>query len=496
MHTLEVHEGTAADEHLFAVDKRRQAAALVAGEGVDRHERTVVALHEIGEHGGEAAAGGDDHAAGVGDDLVRERTVEDADVLDGDVARGEQILIRHDQMLAAADVARTVPAGDRAAGLGEPARGRPERDGERDERRKRRARRGDGGEHVQDVGIAAAEDRGKQAEDHGRGDEIRRKSGIDRVGRAGLFAAVDEARRVALGLEHGDAVLDDLTVRADGVGILVDGERAERVLEATAGVQRAPQAAGDGKRGHGAKRQTHGVRAGDGQHDRIQRGKDTVEKYERFQPRRAAHEVEKAVGDHVQTDEHHGQLHHQAHERGDGRAAPEHAEHRQTERDVDQRDAHEHGRAAAKAQGFDLPAVILCGILRARLGAELLLGAGRSVHGAVVCAHAVGHGSQPRHERVEHRVLKAAAGGRIVLVARVASRAGIGRVAALRAFLGDGLKHTRRLFRLGLGVIQALRHLRRGGDGDGCILLRQVVLGLDRLIRHDLRELGGEALEP
>ena len=118
------------------------------------------------------------------------------------------------------------------------------------------------------------------------------------------------------------------------------------------------------------------------------------------------------------------------------------------------------------------------------------------MHGVVVRAHAVGHGSQPRHERVEHRVLKAAAGGCVILVARVASRAGIGRVAALRAFLGDGLKHTRRLFRLGLRVIQALRHIRRGGDRDGCILLRQVVLGLDRLIRNDLRELGGEALEP
>ena len=374
MHALEIHEGTAADEHFLAVDKRRQAAALVAGERVDRHERAVVALHEIGEHGGEAAAGGDDHTAGVGDDLVRERTVENADVLDRDVARGEQILIRHDQVLAAADIARTVPAGDGAAGLGELARGRPERDGERDQRRKRCARRGDGGEHVQDVGVAVAEDRGKQAEDHGRGDEIRRETGIDRVGRAGLLAAVDEARRVALGLEHGDAVLDDLTVRADGVGVFVDGERAERVLKAAAGVQRAPQTAGDGKRGHGAKRQTHGIRTGDGQHDRIQRGKDTVEKYERFQPRRAAHEVEKAVGDHVQTDEHHGQLHHQAHERGDGRAAFEHTEHRQTERDVDQRDAHEHGRAAAKAQGFDLTAVILCGVLRTRLRAERLLG--------------------------------------------------------------------------------------------------------------------------
>lgn len=119
------------------------------------------------------------------------------------------------------------------------------------------------------------------------------------------------------------------------------------------------------------------------------------------------------------------------------------------------------------------------------------------MHGVVVRAHAVGHGSQPRHERVEHRVLKAAAGGRVILVgARVVSRAGVGSVAALRAFLGDGLKHTRRLFRLGLSVIQTLRHIRRGGDGNGCILLRQVVLRLDRLIRHDLRELGGEALEP
>ena len=347
---------------------------------------------------------------------------------------------------------------------------------------------------MQDVGVVAAEDRGKQAEDHGHGDEIRRETGIDRVGRAGLLAAVDEARCVALGLEHGDAVLDDLAVRADGVGAFVDGERAERVLKAAAGVQRAPQAAGDGKRGHGAKRQPHGIRTGDGQHDRIQRGKDTVEKHERFQSRRAAHEVEKAVGDHVQPDEHHGQLHHQTHERGDGRAAFEHTEHRQTERDVDQRDAHEHGRAAAKAQGFDLTAVILCGIFRTRLRAERLLGVSRGMHGVVVRAHAVGHGSQPRHERVEHRVLKAAAGGRIVLAARVASRAGVGSVVTLRAVLGDGLEHARRLFRL--RVIQALRHIRRGGDRDGCILIRQVVLGLDRLIRHDLRELGGEALEP
>ena len=58
MHALEVHEGAAADEHFLAVDQCRQAAALVAGERVDRHERAVVALHEIGEHGGEAAAGG------------------------------------------------------------------------------------------------------------------------------------------------------------------------------------------------------------------------------------------------------------------------------------------------------------------------------------------------------------------------------------------------------------------------------------------------------
>ena len=58
------------------------AAAFVAGEGFDRHECAVVALHEIGEHGGKAAAGGNDHAAGIGDDLVRERTVEDADILD------------------------------------------------------------------------------------------------------------------------------------------------------------------------------------------------------------------------------------------------------------------------------------------------------------------------------------------------------------------------------------------------------------------------------
>ena len=270
-------------------------------------------------------------------------------------------------MLAAADVARAAPARDGAAGAGELARGGPERDGERHKRRKRRARRGDGGKHVQDVGIIAAEDRGQQAEDHGRGDQIRCERGIDRVGRAGLLAAVDEARSVALGLEHGDAVLDDFTVRADGVGIFVDRERAERGLEAAAGVQRAPQAAGHGKRGHGAKRQTDGVRPRDGQHDRVERGKDAVEKHERFQPRRAAHEVEKAVGDHVQTDEHHGQLHHQAHERRDGRAALEHAEHRQPERDVDQRNAHDHGRPAAEAQGLDLAAVILCGVLGVRL---------------------------------------------------------------------------------------------------------------------------------
>ena len=85
-----------------------------------------------------------------------------------------------------------------------------------------------------------------------------------------------------------------------GARVVAALNSAERVLKAAAGVQRAPQAAGDGKRGHGAKRQTHGIRTGDGQHDRIQRGKDTVEKHERFQSRRAAHEVEKAVGDHVQ----------------------------------------------------------------------------------------------------------------------------------------------------------------------------------------------------
>ena len=82
MHALEVHEGAAADEHFLAVDEGAQAAAFVAGEGFDRHERAVVALHEIGKRGGKAAAGGNDHAAGVGDDLVRERAVEDANVLD------------------------------------------------------------------------------------------------------------------------------------------------------------------------------------------------------------------------------------------------------------------------------------------------------------------------------------------------------------------------------------------------------------------------------
>ena len=360
-------------------------------------------------------------------------------------------------MLAAADIACAAPPGDGAAGAGELARGGPERDGEGHERRKRRARRGDGGKHVQDVGIITAEDCGEQAENDGRRDQIRRERGIDRVGRAGLLAAVDEARGVALGLEHGDAVLDDLAVCADGVGIGVDRERAERGLEAAAGVQRAPQAAGHGKRGHGAKRQADGVRACDGQHDRIERGKDAVEKHERFQSRRAAHEVEKAVRDDIQADEHDGQLHHQAHERRDGRAAPEHAEHRQAERDVDQRKAHEHGRPAAETQGFDLPAVVFCGGFGVRLRAEILLGIGRGVHGAVMLPDAVSHGGEPRHERVEHRVLKAAVRGTVrAFVRGVVTGAGVGCAAGravVHAFFRHGLKHARRLFRFGFGVI-------------------------------------------
>ena len=264
-------------------------------------------------------------------------------------------------------------------------------------------------------------------------------------------------RGVALGLEHGDAVLDDLAVCADGVGIGVDRERAERGLEAAAGVQCAPQAAGHGKRGHGAKRQADGVRACDGQHDRIERGKDAVEKHERFQSRRAAHEVEKAVRDDIQTDEHDGQLHHQAHERRDGRAAPEHAEHRQAERDVDQRKAHEHGRPAAETQGFDLSAVVFCGGFGVRLRAEILLGIGRGVHGAVMLPDAVSHGGEPRHERVEHRVLKAAVRGTVrAFVRGVVTGAGVGCAAGravVHAFFRHGLKHARRLFRFGFGVI-------------------------------------------
>ena len=56
-HAPEVHECGASDEHFLAVDDGGQAAAFVAGEIFKRHERAVVALHEIGKYGGKAAAG-------------------------------------------------------------------------------------------------------------------------------------------------------------------------------------------------------------------------------------------------------------------------------------------------------------------------------------------------------------------------------------------------------------------------------------------------------
>ncbi len=116
-------------------------------------------------------------------------------------------------------------------------------------------------------------------------------------------------------------------------------------------------------------------------------------------------------------------------------------------------------------------------------------------------ADAVGHSGEPGHERIEHRVLKAAARGAVRAVVRggVVTGASVGRVpgrAVVHALFRDGLKHTRRLFRLRLRVIQALRHLRRGGDGDGGVLCRGLLLRLHRLVRHDLRELRGEMLQP
>ena len=121
------------------------------------------------------------------------------------------------------------------------------------------------------------------------------------------------------------------------------------------------------------------------------------------------------------------------------------------------------------------------------------------MHGAVVFADTVGHGGEPRHERVEHRVLKAAARRAVRTVVRgVVAGAGVsgapGR-AVVHAFFRHGLKHARRLFRFRFRVIQALRHLRRGGDGDGGVFLRGFLLRLDRLIRHDIRDLRGKTLQ-
>ena len=116
-------------------------------------------------------------------------------------------------------------------------------------------------------------------------------------------------------------------------------------------------------------------------------------------------------------------------------------------------------------------------------------------------ADAVGHGGEPGHERIEHRVLKAAARRAIRTVVRggVVTGAGVGCVpgrTVIHAFFRDGLEHARRLLRLRLRVIQALRHLRRGGDGDGGVLCRGRLFRFHRLVRHDLRELRGEMLQP
>ena len=116
-------------------------------------------------------------------------------------------------------------------------------------------------------------------------------------------------------------------------------------------------------------------------------------------------------------------------------------------------------------------------------------------------ADAVGHGGEPGHERIEHRVLKAAArrAARAVVRGGVVTGAGVGCVpgrTVIHAFFRDGLKHARRLLRLRLRVIQALRHLRRVGDGDGGVLFRGRLFRLHRLVRHDLRELRGEMLQP
>jgi len=64
---------------------------------------------------------------------------------------------------------------------------------------------------------------------------------------------------------------------------------------------------------------------------------------------------------------------------------------------------------------------------------------------------AVSHGGEPRHERVEHRVLKAAVRGTVRAVVRGVVT-GAGR-AVVHAFFRHGLKHARRLFRFGFGVI-------------------------------------------
>ena len=196
----QTHQIRAAAEDHAAVDDALHAAAGEIFEVFDVPCAAAVALHQIAERHGRAAARGGHHAAGIGDDSRGIFVGEDADRADLDGPVREQVAVGDDEVAANADVAHAGPAGDRRSGREDAHRAEEKRQGIAAHRRK-----GDGGaegdrEYVEDIRNILLQ----KGDEHGerKGEDDKREGDLAEkifVGR-GLLAAADKAERGTHGL--------------------------------------------------------------------------------------------------------------------------------------------------------------------------------------------------------------------------------------------------------------------------------------------------------
>ena len=371
-HVHQLHQVAAAAEDHARVDHAFHAAAGQILKVLDLPHDAVVALHQVGKALGHAAAAGDEHAAGVGDDALGLGVGKDAHLLDLHAAVREEVAVGDDEVAAAAHVAGPGPAGNRrtagadAEGAGEVGEGKAQQRAERHGRAQQHRK------DIDQIFQIAGERRGQQRE---QGDQ--RQHGQAHLLKQGLvggrlLAAADKAGVGALGFEDGGAALLHAHLSRDRIGPLGDGRHAQRFAQAAAAEQGGQQHAGQRQRGEQAQRHVRLRQLSGADQQRVKAGDKAGQHRHRIRTEAAADGVEHAAGQHVLAQQHHRALDGQA-EPGRHADIAELTEHGQAQGDPGQHRQQHAAQAQAQPHRADKAPVVARGVGGRCLGAEILV---------------------------------------------------------------------------------------------------------------------------